>query len=523
MFEDLKKSTRGGAAPGTRKSLLGVSDPRMRLYLMIGAAVVLGAIALGLHQYAGDPENKKIDPGEPAVDPGLPIDERFSGVPPLDPKFRQKIEDDTPKARRRWQNDVMSYLLYEAGNTPAVLAYKKNLFPLTRETAQGIAQGSAKPNEPAGKGSGGSASWRYQYVWFRGVLETGIEEINYESVFGKAELPVGQVHRARVVLDGEGPAASVLFYTPMPPYWADPNTPEPFAPNMMIKKGWIRGRGIFVKRFVDTRGGQDAPCLLVVATHIERDYEHVDVKTLADIPFGLIQDDWSLKETRKGLAQLGREFPRPLFRLVQYASKRAGEAGRARREAEGLKPKSLRDPKVFEKVITQPARHRADYFGGLGAIGWPPNLFTADPNDAAVEEYVTGYLVTDSQKLIQFVAPVALGAEWKRRDRIRWEGFFYKTRHYKTIANKDKIVPMIVLTRLEIVTPVPPDKTMPLVIAGLFVLGLGALAFLVLREDRTKQSFRRQARRRSTAAISTGSSPNTPENPSDPSPGSSAR
>jgi len=508
MFEDLKKTTRGGAAPGARRGLLGGADPKFRLYLMIAAAVVLGVIMLGLEQFAGDPENQVIkDAGEPAYDPGLPREERFSGVPPLDPKYRERIEDETGKERRWWQNDVMSYLLYEAKNTPAVHAYKTNLFPLTRESAQ-VIRGGAPGGADEAEEASGSEGWRYQYVRFRGVLETPIEEINYEAVHGEGELPVGQVHRARVLLGGEGPEARVLFYTPMPPTWTDKNAPVPYPPTNMIEEGWIRGRGIFVKRFVDTRGRQSVPCLLVVATHIARDYERVEVESLADIPFGLIRDSWELKETNAGRALLARLFPRPLFRLVQYAAERAGEEGAEgaeRRAAEGLEPTSLDDPAKFERVMTRPAQYRADYFGGLGAIAWTLVL-PAEPNDAGIEEYLTGHLVTDKQKLIEFIAPISLDRDWQQRDRIRYEGFFYKTKLYRTIANKDKIVPTLVLTRLEIVEPPPPNRTLPVVIVSLFVLGLGALAFLVLRDDKTKESFRRQARRRRRIAEARASS-----------------
>ena len=61
MFEDLKKSQRGGLSPSRGLfGILHVSDPRMRVYVMAGLFVLLLAIAFGLKMYAGSDEAKQM-------------------------------------------------------------------------------------------------------------------------------------------------------------------------------------------------------------------------------------------------------------------------------------------------------------------------------------------------------------------------------------------------------------------------------------------------------------------------------
>ncbi|MHC4731184.1 MAG: hypothetical protein ACYS6Z_11430, partial [Planctomycetota bacterium] len=61
MFEDLKKSQRGGLSPS--RGLFGflrVSDPKMRVCIMAGLFVLLLAIAFGLKRYAGSDEAQQM-------------------------------------------------------------------------------------------------------------------------------------------------------------------------------------------------------------------------------------------------------------------------------------------------------------------------------------------------------------------------------------------------------------------------------------------------------------------------------
>lgn len=482
MFEDLKKSQRGGLSPS--RGLFGflhVSDPRMRIYVMAGLLVLLLAIAFGLKMYAGSDEAKKMTQQSvpsPAAPSGL------SDMPIFDPAIGHRITDDGPEARRRWEDEAIPFLLLEARSTPAVTAYSRALLPITPGSAEQIEQNS-RP-------------WRLKYVRFRGPLEY-IREEDYESTYRKTDPPLGRIHRGRVRVGAGDEAVRVVFLAPTAPLWSDPNGPTPRPEVKLIRDGWVRGRGILVKNYIDT---DDEPALLVVATRIERDYETVPVTTLEEIPFQIIDDDPAHAAEEVGRLQLAKEYPRTLFRLVRYAEKRAGAPGAALRAQEQLVPQSFDSEKQYEELVGQPARFRAQYFGGLGAIALEPFVYgptTITANDAGVTECLNGWILTDKAKLFQFVAPIELAGDWPQRTRVRYEGYFYKTKLYPARDGTDRLAPMLVLTVLDRVPPPRPNLTIPILIAAGFVLGILALAAIVVREFRSKESYRLQRRKRMTA------------------------
>jgi hypothetical protein len=239
----------------------------------------------------------------------------------------------------------------------------------------------------------------------------------------------------------------------------------------------VRGRGIFVKKYNDVGpDGEFLPTLLVAATKLQRDFDPVEVTSLEQIPFGIIDDDPSvLSTTRRGMNVMFKTYPRPLFRLVKYVEARAGEEGKALREKEALEQLSIDEPKDYEEVIAQPARFRVKYFAGLGA----------------------GWVVTDRDRLFKFAAPASVGRDLEMKTRVRFEGYFYKTQGYYARDGSWRMVPFFVLTVLEEVKPTPRDPTFQIGIAIGFILGICLLIFIIVREDKTKESYRRQHRRRS--------------------------
>jgi hypothetical protein len=480
MFEDLKKSQRGGLSPS--RGLFGflhVSDPRMRVYVMAGLLVLLLAIVFGLRMYAGSDEaNKMTQQKVPSIEADLT---GLAGMPIFDPAMGHRITDEGPDARRRWEDEAVPFLLIEARSTPAVTAYSRALLPLNPGSAVEI----EKDSRP----------WRLKYVRFRGPLEY-IREEEYESTYRGSDPPLGRIHRGRVRIGEGDETIRVVFVTPTAPLWSDPNGPTPRPEVKIIRDGWVRGRGIFVKNYVDA---DDEPALLVVATRIERDYATVPVTTLEEIPFQIIDDDPTHAGKETGRLQLAKEYPRTLYRLIKYAEKRTGPAGAALRGQEGLVPKSFDSEKKYEELVGQPARFRAQYFGGLGAIALEPFAYgptTITANDAGVTECLNGWILTDKGKLFQFIAPIDLAGDWPQRTRIRYQGYFYKTKLYPARDGTDRLAPVLVLTVLERVPPPRPSLVVPILIAAGFVLVILALGVIVVREFKTKESYRLQRRKR---------------------------
>jgi len=486
MFEQLKRSSRGGAASksGGRGGILAflrIASPRMRIALLCGGLVLIVALMLWLRAFAGKGGDTSRLPAEPArtVSPnaGRPV---VYGTPALDPQYRDRIRDATPNDRSWFQGDVVSYLLLEAKNTPAVHEWNRNLIPINAGSAPEIRK-DPKP-------------WRYKYVRFRGKLEY-IRDEDYEELYGESDPPIGEIYRGRILVAPGRPPARILFFTPNIPLWRDADSSAAHPPYQVITDGWVRGRGIFVKHFTERTPGGEVDTFLVVATRLDRDYKPLPVRSLKDIPFEIIHDDPALPTRPDGRAILAKEYPRPLFRLVRYAQDRAGKPGEALRRKEGLAPAPWpHSPKDYEALVGRPKQSRAKYLGGLGAIAVTPIAYdplTIPANDAGVEECLNGWLVTDSNKLVQFVAPISLAGEWHKLDRIRFEGFFYKIKLYASKAGVDRVAPVLVLTVLEKVPPPSRDRSAELWIALGFVVGIGLLFVIILREDKTKESYRR--------------------------------
>jgi hypothetical protein len=478
----------GGSAPGSGNlfgSLFGslmVRDPRARVFVLVGLLLLMLAIMFGLRQYASTGEAKQVSRDVPAPEvPGVV----FTGVPVFDMEIANRIADDGPDSRRRWPSEAAHYLLLEAANTPAVHGYRKNLLPLTPGSAAEI----DKDSRP----------WRFKYVRFRGEIEYMREE-DYEAVYGPPSPPQGLVRRGRVrVAEGDG-SVRVVFVTLAMPTWIDRNEPTPEV--KLIQDGWVRGRGILVGNYVDTTGGEEVPALLVVATDVERDYETVPVDSMKDIPFDVIEDDPADAVDQAGRDTLAKEYPRPLYRLLKLAEGRAGGPGAARRAEEKLVPQAISTREQWEEIVGQAAKYRGRYYGGFGAMADSPLRYgpeTITPNDAGVEECLNGWIVTDQQKLFQFLAPAALDRDWLARTRIRWEGYFYKTKLYHARDGTERYAPVFVLTVLEEVKLPRPGRLVPILLAGGFILGIAIMIFLIVREDRTKESYRRLRRRRVAA------------------------
>lgn len=488
MIDPRKSSPWGGSSPRPPNPLgfLAVRDPKVRIAVLVVILVVVIGGMVTLNRYARTPEAKGVAAEfAPAVEVKPEV---LTGVPALDMTIAKELTDYGTEARRRWPREAINYLLLEAANTPAVYAYSRNLLPVTPGSAAEI----EKDSRP----------WRFKYVRFRGELEY-LREEDYEAVYGPPAPPSGLVWRGRVRVADGPPALRVVFVTTTGPGWFDPNEQVPVPELKLIEDGWVRGHGILVGNYIDSSGGDDVPALLVVATQVERDFATVKVESLEDVPFGIIRDDPSIASTEEGgRAILAREYPQPLYRLVKYAEGFTGGAGAGRRAEGKLKPEALATRKVWEELVGQPAKFRGRYFGGLGAMADTPHRYVAETitaNDAGVEECLNGWLMTDQQKLMQFIAPASLDLDWQTRTRVRWEGFFYKSKLYPARDGQDRLAPVFVLTVLEEVRPLKPNTTIHLVLAGGFVAGMLLLAYLVLREDGTKQSYRRLRQRRVAA------------------------
>jgi hypothetical protein len=414
--------------------------------------------------------------------------EVISGVPALDMKIAEDLTDHGTEARRRWPEEAVHYLLLATANTPAVYAYSMNLLPLTPGSAAEI----EKDSRP----------WRFKYVRFRGELEY-LREEDYEAVYDAPAPASGLIWRGRVRVADGPPALRVVFVTGTGPVWFDTNDQAPVPEMKLIEDGWVRGRGILVENYIDTSEGEDVPAMLVVATQIERDFAPVPAESLADLPraardgqapFDIIRDDPAIASTEEGgRAILAKEYPQPLYRLVKYAEQKVGGAGAQE------KPEAIATREAWEKLVGQPAKFRGRYYGGLGALADTPLRYvpeTITPNDAGVEECLNGWIVTDQQKLMQFIAPASLDFDGQTRTRVRWAGYFYKTKLYPARDGQDRLAPVFVLTVLEEVKPPKSNTSMHLVLAGGVVAGMLLLAYLVLREDKTKETYRRLRQRR---------------------------
>ena len=490
MREDLKKQLRGGGKPPRLLPGMTVSDPKRRIMVLVGLFVFLVFVGGMLQGYAKRPEAKDIQTdASPSKEIPGSRDPRFSGVPTLDPGYFDKIHDATIKEQEKWDEEAIAYLLTEARNTPAVLAYSRKLFPIEPANVEFVRKNSK--------------DWRFQFVRFRGEIEY-MKEGDYADISNGGDESIGRVHYGRVLLAGtEKNPARVVFVTPTVPQWTDYNTPAVTPVVQMIRDGWVRGRGIFVKKYRDVGpDGEEHETFLVVATLVKRDFKQQKVESLESIPFHIIQDRYELIQDATGRKQLFKTYPKTLFRLLRWAIPRAGPEGKARREKDGLKAESMTRVKDYERIVSNPQANRAKYFGALGALAMDPLYVGPDDieddkaNDAGISEYMTGWIITDKERLLQFVAPSKFGKlGLKRRARIYFAGYFYKTQGYIARDGTKRLAPFLVLTELREVLPTPPDRTVEMFLAAGFICGIALLIFIIVREDKTKQDYRRRRRK----------------------------
>ena len=490
MREDFKKQLRGGAQPPRLIPGMQVGDPKRRIIILFGLLVLLVFMAAMLQGYSNRPETQEITAEAPPSKeiPGS-RDPRFSGVPTLDRKYLQKIHDATPKEQEKWDEEAIAYLMTEARNTPAVLAYKRKLIPIEPASIEMF------DNEPQ--------AWRFQFVRFQGEIEYMMEG-DYADISKGGDESVGRVHYGRVRLAGtEKKPARVVFITPTRPQWTDYNTLAITPEIQIIKDGWVRGRGMFVKKFRDVGpDGEEHETFLVVATRIKRDFKKIPVESLDSIPFHIIQDHAGLLGHETSRKLLFKTYPKTLFRLLRWAIPRAGPDGKALREKEGLKAESIGKVKTYEEIVSNPQEWRVKYVGALGALAMDPlyvgpeDIEDDKANDAGIDSYMTGWAVTDDSRLLQFVAPSKFGKlDLKRLSRVYFAGYFYKTQGYHSRDGTQRLAPFLVLTELREVFPTPPDHTVELFIAAGFIAGVGLLIFIIVREDKTKQDYRRWRRK----------------------------
>ncbi|MHC4451872.1 MAG: hypothetical protein ACYS0E_17330 [Planctomycetota bacterium] len=492
MFKDPFPNPRRQKSSGSQKiggeyfAGLKVRDPKMRIVVLLGLFALLVLASLLLKGWASSPEANKIA-DEPSVQTGSDITPRFRGVPALDETIAERITDGGPEARSRWPADAATYLLYESQVSPAVRAYARHLFPLNPGSAEQI-RADSRP-------------WRFKYVFLRGKLES-VREENYEETYAKhPEGEIGQVKRGLLIVeDGDtmNPPLRVTFITDALMEYRDPNEMEPSV--KAIEDGWVRLRGIFVKNFTDKLpDGTAVPSMLVVATQVERDFEIRPVKSMKDIGFEIIQDNPAIADTPAGQEILAKNFPQPMFRLVKYAEARAGDEGAELRKQEGLKPQNIDEKIRYETVIGAPREFRGEYFGGYGIIaveGFRFGPSDTPSNDAGVDECFEGWILTDKEKLVRFMAPAQLmGRAWPKRTRIRWGGYFYKSLGYPARDRTRRLAPFVVLTELEEIVPEERDVRKELLVAGGFLLGLIILVWIIVREDKTKRDFRSYRRK----------------------------
>ncbi|MGQ0613250.1 MAG: hypothetical protein ACT4PV_05875 [Planctomycetaceae bacterium] len=467
-------------------SIFSTSSPKARILILCLFFVVLGALWFGINSYAKS-ATTATRPYEPTqvVRPEGNFD--LEHLPNFDPSMRERIRDFLPAERRNPDREALGYLMREALQTPAVRFYNKGLFPFV----PGFAREIEKAAEPP----------RLQFFRFRGAIEF-VEERIEESAEEDKGGPFEHYWRGRILVEGGDAAVRVSFISPFPPVTRDLQAPTVIPPTIELKEGWVRGRGLFVQRHLDAGpDGKEVPAFLFVVTGLERDYEARPVATLADVGLEVIQDDPALLETAQR-DLLRKAYPLTLLRFVKYVEPLAGQAGQERRRAEGLEAGFFDTPKAYFDLIHNPGRHRAGYFAGKGTLLVAPFVqddeteITVEPNDAGVEAYATGLVYTDAELIFQYAAPASLVAGLKSGARIRYEGFFYKTWVYPSKDGAERMVPWLVLTVLETVPPPARDRLGELIFAGAFMLVIGVVIFLAVREDKTKAAYRASRRKR---------------------------
>ncbi len=507
MFENLKKMQRGGS--GAFFKTPAVRSPKARLIVMFGLLILVGVAYGWLQGYGSTGEDGAHDRtmGHSFDKFDRIREDDMSAIPVLSPKLSELVVDGDNAQRKVLNEDVLGYLLQEVDSTPAVYHFTRGLVPLEagREGKPGSAETIARDPGP----------WRFKFFRIRGALEY-LEDMHYDQLLGKERESFTSLYKGRVKVAGSENLRAV-FLVSQTPMEIDFNSPGREMYSKPITDGWVNVNAIFVKRFLDeNEDGSFTPALLFVATQVHREYETKDVKSLDDVGFEIIQDDPALIGTDEE-DQLYRLYPRPLFRLVRYAGDRSGADGAKLREKEGLRAVSFDAKADFHRMIYKPDEVRGAYFGGLGAIARTlvEHVGPRSSNDAGVESWLTGWIVMDNYKVIKVIAPLSLArgdpddggsippdGGWKKLERIAYEGFFYKAMAYRG-GGQERLVPLVVLTKLSPVAPPPSNRRAQLLFVIGFGAGIGAIVYFILREDRTKADYTRLRRRTVPSVVNT--------------------
>lgn len=473
MFENLKAIKKAqGISAGEKRQLV------ILVVLLLGltfAAVLLSFKAQ--EKQVREPPMATGDPAPPMVeDPqkqtfGIP-----TGGPNIDMAQAALLKDATADEQRTIRPEPLGYIVAEAKINPRVWSYRDNLPVLDAEVAAQIYKAPA--------------DWRFVFFRFRGEIDVSIEEQDFGQVWRSEAPSVRNVWYGRLKLDGSD-AARVTFLMPTEPTWADPNDPQPNPPSQPLRDGWMRGRGLFLQRYLSGSNGGEVPTLFFIVTDLKRDYETRPVRTLEDCELEKVVDGQGLGR----LLQM-RIFTRYLYRLVRYANDRAGPAGAALREREALERLSIDDSKLYNDLNAHSDDYRAKYFAGYGSVASEYYREQAHPNDAGIEEIGTTWIYTDGDRLIWARVPPAIRQDevWPPRTRIYYEGYFYKWRGYPTKAGTWRRAPELVLTRLAKVRPPEGNPVGELVFACAFVAGIALIVWFIVRDDKTKRDYRKRHR-----------------------------
>ena len=471
MFENLKAIKKAqGISAGEKRHLV------ILIVLLVGLTIAAVALTWKAQDNPREPPMATGDPAPAIEDPhratfGIP-----TGGPNIDMAQAALLEDTTADQQRTIRPEPLGYIVAEAKINPRVWSYRENLPVLGPELA---AQIHKAPDD-----------WRFVFFRFRGEIDVSIEEQDFGQVWRSEAPSVRNVWYGRLKLEGSDDAR-VTFLMPTEPTWADPNDPQPNPPSQPLRDGWMRGRGLFLQRYLSGSNGGEVPTLFFIVTDLKRDYETRPVRTLADCELERVVDG-------QGLGRLlqTRIFTRYLYRLVRYANDRAGLAGAALREREAPEHLSIDDSKLYDDLNVHSDDYRAKYFAGYGSVASEYYREQAHPNDAGIKEIGGTWIYTDGDRLIWARVPPAIRQDevWPVRTRIYYEGYFYKWRGYPTKVRTWRRAPELVLTRLAKVRPPEGNPVGELVFACAFAAGIALIVWFIVRDDKTKRDYRKRHR-----------------------------
>ena len=303
MFENLKAIKKAqGTSTGEKRQLV------ILIVLLVGLTFAAVVLSYEATKDQGRKPPVTTDPAPPLVeDPNRTTLVIPKGGPNIDMAQAALLKDTSADEQRTIRPEPLGYIVAEAKINPRVWSYRDSLPALSPEVA---AQIYKQPED-----------WRFVFFRFRGEIAVPIEKQDFEQVWRSEAASVRNVWYGHLKLEGSDDAR-LTFLMPTEPTWADPNAMVQNPPGQPLRDGWVRGRGIFVQRYLSGSNGGEIPTLFFIVTHLERDYETRPVRTLEDCELDKVVDAPGL-----GRQMLMRIFPRHLYRLVRYANDRAGSAG----------------------------------------------------------------------------------------------------------------------------------------------------------------------------------------------------